>query len=152
MRTWAPFLYQINCAGGLPPRLLQTNWTSWPLCNVSPAVYPSIYGAPGGSEKVAERKIRTNKYEVSIFLSHGINCHSSINPINALSAFDFCRVHNLTTIFHLLFPNTNPCDPVLNCRLKFDINDLPSIQTAFKLSTYSHCFLRLTISDDGKCN
>lgn len=35
--TCAPFLYQINCAGGFPPRLRHDNSTVCPRRNVSDA-------------------------------------------------------------------------------------------------------------------
>lgn len=63
IRTWTPFLYQINWAGGFPPRLLQSNSTFWPRRSVSPVVYPSIYGAPGGSIWIQTIKKPKSKWE-----------------------------------------------------------------------------------------
>lgn len=49
--TCSLFLYQTICAGGFPPRDRQVSSNCCPRFTVSPSVYPSITGTPGGSVK-----------------------------------------------------------------------------------------------------
>lgn len=50
--TCSLFLYQTICAGGFPPRDRQVSSNCCPRFTVSPSVYPSMYGMPGGSGKL----------------------------------------------------------------------------------------------------